>query len=115
MIKAAVGGTRRKRILLVDDHPVVRLGLRALLEDEADLEVSGEAGTMSEALRAFGECHPDMLTVDLALGGGDGLDLIKNIRALDPRVPILVISMFEETSFAERVLRAGGNGYLMKE
>ena len=106
---------RRHRILVVDDHPVVRRGLRAILEQENDLEVCGDVGTAADALDAYRDKKPDLITLDIALDGSDGLDVIKTIRAEDELVPILVISMYDEASFAERVLRSGGNGYLMKE
>jgi DNA-binding NarL/FixJ family response regulator len=103
------------RILIVDDHPIVRQGLRSLIDQESDLTVCGEAGSAGEALKAVPALKPDLLLVDISLKGPDGLELTKSIRALEPDLPILIVSMHDETLYAERVLRAGANGYIMKE
>jgi DNA-binding NarL/FixJ family response regulator len=102
------------RILLIDDHPVYRRGMASLIEVEADLQLCGEAESVSEAQRLVHELKPDVLVVDLNLGEGCGLQLIKSVRAQDIHTPILVISMYEENLFAERVIRAGANGYINK-
>lgn len=103
-----------KRILIVDDHPVVRQGIKHLLELEPDLNVCAEAESAGEALQALQKQKPDLAIVDISLKGTDGLELTKWIRAQDANLPILVLSMHDENLYAERVLRAGAHGYLMK-
>ncbi len=100
--------------MLVDDHPIVRHGLRQLIDQEDDMEVGAEAGDADSALREVELHQPDILIVDIHLGGTNGIDLIKNIRARIGNIPILVISLHEESLFAERALKAGANGYIMK-
>lgn len=109
------GATDRRRILVVDDHPIVRQGLALLINQEPDLIVCGEAGDARHALDAIGTTHPDILVLDISLPGPDGIDLVKHVRATAPDLPILVLSMHEETVYAERALRAGANGYIMKQ
>ncbi|MBM4354264.1 MAG: response regulator transcription factor [Deltaproteobacteria bacterium] len=104
----------RKRLLVVDDHAVVRLGLRQLLGREPDLIVCGEVGTVREAVEAIRRLKPDMVIADISLVNGSGLDLVKEIRRSNSRLPVLVLSMHDETLFAERALKAGANGYIMK-
>ncbi|MBV8225634.1 MAG: response regulator transcription factor [Verrucomicrobia bacterium] len=104
----------RKRVLIVDDHPITRSGLVQLINSQPDLEVCGEAGNAANALSALDACDPDLAIVDITLPDKNGLELIKDIRALRPGLPILVISMHEESLYAERVLRAGARGYVMK-
>ena len=104
-----------KHILIVDDHPVMRYGLSQLIDAEADLEVCGEAGTAADAMDLLGSMNPDLLLVDLTLSDKNGLELIKDIRAVYPGAQILVVSMHDETLYAERALRAGARGYIMKE
>ncbi len=106
---------RRQRVLVVDDHPMLRAGLRELINKQADLECCGEAGDAGEALSAISRCHPDVLVTDLSMPGRSGAELIKDALALHPRLPILVVSMHDERIHAERVLRAGARGYVMKE
>ena len=106
---------RKKTVFLVDDHPIVRQGLTLLINQEADLVVCGEAQEMQSALRAIQSANPDILIVDLSLGGPDGLELLKNIRVVSPRLPVLILSMHDESIYAERALRAGANGYIMKQ
>ncbi|MDA1045161.1 MAG: response regulator transcription factor, partial [Verrucomicrobia bacterium] len=105
----------KKKVMIVDDHPIVRKGIRALLEQENDLLVCGEAESIGEALKVREKALPDVMIVDIALKGGDGLELIKSVRYQDDRVAILVMSMYDESLYAERALRAGANGYIMKE
>ena len=105
---------KRKRILLVDDHPLMRRGQADLLNREPDLEVCGEAGTAREAMEAIAKLKPDLALVDMALPDKDGLELIKDIQALHPGLPVLAMSMQDESLYAARVLRAGGRGYVMK-
>ena len=105
----------RKTILIVDDHPMLRRGLAALIESESDLTVCGEAATGAAALEAIRTYSPDLVIVDLALDGGDGLDLIKAMKARHPEIPALVLSMYDEAVYAERALRAGARGYVSKQ
>lgn len=103
------------RIFLVDDHPVMRFGLAALIGAEDDLEICGEAGSAAEALEAFAKDQPDLAIVDITLPDKNGLELIKDLRALHEKLRVLVVSMHDENLYAERVLRAGARGYVMKE
>ncbi len=105
----------QKRIVLVDDHPIVRKGLRALLEQEPDLMVCAEAGTQQEAMQVVMEHRPDLVSDDIALGGASGLDLVKDLKSRMESLSIVAISMFDEQLYAERALRAGASGYVMKE
>lgn len=104
-----------RRILLVDDHPVVLHGIRALLSTERDLAICGAARNAAEALRLAAETRPEMIIVDISIEGPDGLELTKHLRCLDPKVPILIMSMHDESIYAERALRAGASGYIMKQ
>ena len=104
----------RHRVYIVDDHPIVRHGIAQLIDQQPDLEVCGEAEGAHEALKAIAALKPDVVTVDLSLKGGHGLDLIKDVRERFPRLPVLVVSMHDESLYAERVLRAGARGYIMK-
>jgi DNA-binding NarL/FixJ family response regulator len=106
--------TPTKRILIVDDHPLTRDGVSHRLQIEADLEVCGEVGTAKAALAAVRQSPPDLVLADLSLAERTGLELIKDLHVLHPDVPVLVFSMHFETLYAERVLRAGGRGYIMK-
>jgi DNA-binding NarL/FixJ family response regulator len=108
-------GTVVRTLLLIDDHPVMRDGLASLLNVEDDLSVIGEAGSIAEALDALAATQPDLAIVDLTLPDGSGLELVKDIRQIYPEVAILVISMHDESLYAERALRAGARGYLMKD
>lgn len=102
-------------VLVVDDHPLFRRGVVQLLNDEPDLEVRGEASSNHEALAAIRRSKFDLAVVDIGLDGGtNGIELTKNIRAEKPKLPVLVLSMHDETLFAERALRAGARGYVMK-
>ena len=104
-----------QRVLIVDDHPIVRQGLRWLIEQEADLVVCAEAGNAAEAMDQLVKSKPNLMLVDISMKGPDGLELTKSIRSLRPTLPILIVSMHDETLYAERVLRAGAKGYIMKE
>src|SRR5690242_12264386 len=106
---------RRRRVMLVDDHPIVRQGLRRLIEAEPDLEVCGEAETAREAKSMIRDIEPDVVIVDVSLAQGDGLELVKDARAHYPTLPLLVLSMHDEVIYAERMLSAGANGYIMKQ
>ncbi len=103
------------QILIVDDHPLVRAGLRQLVADEPDFVVSGETENMGKAVQMVKEVAPDVAIVDISLADGSGLDLIKRIHAVAPAVRILVASMHDESMFAERAIRAGAMGYLNKQ
>ena len=102
-------------VLIVDDHPLFRKGVVQLLNDEPDIEVCAQAGTSAEALHASRRKNVDLAVIDISLAGGpDGIELTKSIRAERPRLPILILSMHDETLYAERALRAGARGYVMK-
>jgi DNA-binding NarL/FixJ family response regulator len=106
---------QRRRILLVDDHPIVRKGLRRLIEADPRLTVCAEAEGVRDAREAVRLHHPDAVVVDLSLRDGDGIELVKDVRSHHPRLPLLVLSMHEEAVYAERLLAAGANGYIMKQ
>ncbi len=112
--KPSGAGSGKRRVLIVDDHPIVRQGLRRLLEGEPDLEVCGEAESVRDAKALVRELHPDIVIVDISLKQGDGLELLKDIRAHYPSMPVLVLSMHDEAVYAERMLSAGASGYIMK-
>jgi DNA-binding NarL/FixJ family response regulator len=101
-------------VLLVDDHPIVREGLAMRLDEEADIAVCAVAADAHEALARVGELEPDLVITDLSLGGRPGLELVKDLAAQHPSLPVLVLSIHDETLWAERVLRAGARGYIMK-
>jgi DNA-binding NarL/FixJ family response regulator len=104
-----------KRLLLVDDHPIMRHGLVQLISAEPDLEVCAEAGNAAEGMTAAAKQNPDLVIADLTLPDKHGLEFIKDLRALHPDLQIMVLSMHDESLYAERALRAGARGYLMKE
>ncbi len=103
-----------KRIVIVDDHPLFRKGLQELIHSDDSFAVCGEAGTASEGMDVIRKLHPDLVIVDLSLPGANGIELIKNIRAEYPKLPILVLSMHDESLYALRAMRAGADGYVMK-
>ena len=103
------------RVLIVDDHPVVRRGLAQVLGGTDDLAFCGEAETAADALHAVAETGPDVAVVDLTLKGKGGLELVKDLHARHPGLPVLVLSMHDESLYAERALRAGARGYIMKD
>ena len=103
------------KILIVDDHPLVRTGLAQLIGDCPDLEVCGEAGDLAEALRQVDALKPDLTIIDLSLAGGSGLDLIEHIKSRGLETLMLVASMHDESLYAERVLAAGARGYINKQ
>ena len=105
----------KKQILIVDDHPMMRQGLSQLLKSEGDLAVCGEAETSRQALDQAIRLKPDLVLIDITLPDKNGLELIKDIHAVLPETLLLVISMHDESMYAERVLRAGGRGYIMKQ
>lgn len=105
----------RRRVLIVDDHPIVRHGLARMIEASPDLAVCGEVETVADAKHAIRTLEPDVVIVDLTLGQGDGLELVRDVRAQRSGLPMLVLSMHEESIYAERMLAAGARGYIMKE
>ncbi|MCB1203004.1 MAG: response regulator transcription factor [Verrucomicrobiae bacterium] len=106
----------KARVAVVDDHPIMRMGLRQLLESSQLVEVVGEAGSVSEALALVESVKPvDLVIVDISLPDRSGLELIRDLRCVDPDLRTLVVSSHDEKVYAERVLRAGGRGYLMKD
>lgn len=106
---------QRRRVLIVDDHPIVREGLRALISQQPDLEVCGEAEGTTDAMELVGSSQPDIAVVDISLKDGDGLELIRRIKQSDHSVRVLVSSMHDEGLYARRSLRAGALGYVSKE
>lgn len=104
----------RKRVFLVEDHAVVRQGLAAMISAEPDLEVCGESASVTDALSRIGEAKPDVALVDLSLGDGSGLDLIKKLSSVLPELKVIVLSMHDEKVHAPRALVAGAHGYVMK-
>jgi DNA-binding NarL/FixJ family response regulator len=112
---AAHGSGKKARILIVDDHAIVRRGLAALLAEEPDLEICGEAADTAEALRQLALHGPDLVLVDITLKDGNGIDLIRQMRARDECTRMVVLSMHDESLFAERALRAGALGYVHKQ
>ncbi len=104
----------KNKVLIVDDHPLLRDGLSRVLNQQSDLMVCGEAGDSRAAMAALAATRPDVVIVDLTMENGNGLDLIKNIHTLHPHLPVLVLSMHHEHLYAERAIRAGARGYVMK-
>src|SRR6266404_8328278 len=104
-----------KRLVIVDDHPLFRKGLEQLIHSDSAFAVCGEASNASEAMEVIRRLHPDLAIVDLSLPGANGIELIKNIRAEFAKLPILVLSMHDESLYALRSLRAGAQGYVMKQ
>jgi DNA-binding NarL/FixJ family response regulator len=105
----------KRRVLIVDDHPIVRHGLKQMIDAEPDLAVCGEAQSDREARAAIRELDPDVMIVDVSLAQGDGIDLVREVHAQRPELRMLVLSMHDETIYAERLLAAGASGYIMKE
>src|SRR5215469_6289486 len=108
-------GERKSGIMVVEDHPVVCSGLMQLIASQPDLTCIGMAESTSDAKRLVEQCEPDLVLLDLRLKSGDTFDLIKSIRVEHPKVKVLVLSQYDELIFAERALRAGASGYIMKE
>ena len=109
-----MSGATQTRVFLVDDHPLVRESLASLIDRQPDLHVCGEADSVAAALTAIGPARADVAIVDLALGDRSGLDLIRQLKQESPRLAILALSMHDEELYAERALRAGAQGYVMK-
>jgi len=104
----------KRRIFIVDDHPVVRQGLAQLINYEPDLAVVGQGEDAYDSLRAIRLNQPDLVLVDVSLRDSDGIELLKELHSLDPELPVLVLSMHDEALYAERALRSGACGYVMK-
>ena len=107
--------TARKKILVADDHPMTRAGVAHLLNKQTDVIVCGEVGSPAEALTEIDKSRPELLLTDMTMPGRSGVEFIKDVLALHPDLPILVVSMHDEVIYAERALRAGARGYIMKE
>lgn len=110
-----VAGREKKRLLVLDDHPMMREGLAQLVNGESDLMICGQAGTGREALDLVAKAGPDLLLVDISLPDKNGLEVVKELREFHPQVPVLVISMHDESLYAERALKGGARGYIMKQ
>src|SRR5450631_1637592 len=108
------GKRRPRRVLIIDNHPIVREGLRRVIDGEQDLFVCAEADTARDARVAIRERNPDVMIADIGLNQGDGIELVRDVRAHYPGLPILVLSSHDETIYAERLLSVGANGYIMK-
>jgi DNA-binding NarL/FixJ family response regulator len=111
----SVTRVKKKTVFIVDDHPLLRQGLALMINRELDLMVCGEAEEAQTAMREVAAKKPDILIADISLNGPDGLDLLKNLRGLYPDLPVLILSMHDESIYAERALRARANGYIMKQ
>ena len=115
MAKTQTKPQQKQKVFLIDDHPVLRKGLGRLIDDQPDFAMCGEAESPAEAMRLLPAAKADVVIVDLTLKGGDGLELCKQIRDRFSALPILVVSMHDESLYAERALKAGARGYVMKQ
>lgn len=106
---------RKNRVLIIDDHVMVREGVAEIIRHESDLDVCGTATTANEGVEAVNRLKPDLVLVDITLPGKNGIEFIKDARAMQPELRILVMSMHDESLYADRVLRAGGRGYIRKQ
>lgn len=109
------GKRAARRVLIVDNHPIVREGLRRVIGAEPDLMVCGEADTADAARIAIKDCNPDVIVADIGLKEGDGIELVRDVRAHHASLPVLVLSGHDESIYAERLLSVGANGYIMKQ
>jgi len=105
----------KKSVLVIDDHPLLRQGLAMLINQQQDMRVCGEAEDMRVAMQCIVQLKPDIVVLDISLRGPDGLEVLKTIRATNPDLPVLVLSMHDEALYAERAIRARANGYIMKQ
>jgi DNA-binding NarL/FixJ family response regulator len=111
-----MSGNEKNHILIVEDHPIFRMGLRELINQEADMSVCGEAESVQEARKLLSQAHPDLVVLDLSLKDSSGFDLIQDIRTRSgSKIPVLVLSMHDESLHAQRCLKAGARGYIMKQ
>src|SRR4051794_38256944 len=106
---------KKAKVLIVDDHPIVRHGMAQLINRQRDLCVCGEADSVNGALRIVAALNPDVVIADISLKGQDGLGLIKELKIRHPQIRILVVSIHDERIYAERALKAGAHGYVMKQ
>ncbi|MDQ2918488.1 MAG: response regulator transcription factor [Verrucomicrobiota bacterium] len=113
--RATLPATKKSRVLIIDDHVMVREGVAEIIKHEPDLDVCGTATTANEGLEAVAKLKPDLVIVDITLPGKNGIEFIKDARAMQPELHILVMSMHDESLYADRVLRAGGRGYIRKQ
>lgn len=102
-------------VLIVDDHPIMREGLAALINSERDMRLCGEADNAADAITAVEQLHPDVAIVDIALRGRNGIELVKDIKSRNPHLPVIVLSMYEASLYGDRAAHAGANAYLMKQ
>ena len=114
-VKTKPSHPQTKRIMIVDDHPMMREGLRGTIKGEPDLEICCEAADARQTIEALKKSVPDLVLMDITLPGKSGLELIKDIRVTHPNLPILVLSMHDESLYAERAIRAGAGGYITKQ
>lgn len=112
---SAVPPKGKRKILLVDDHPIVRQGLTEMINSEKDLTVCGTADDLHQALDQIAALNPDLVVVDISLKGSNGIELLKNIKVRHPKMRVLMLSMHDESLYAIRALRAGASGYIMKQ
>ncbi len=115
MLTEQKANNKKARIVIVDDHPIVRQGISQLVNQEPDLQICCQAGDMDSALAVMGTCRHDLAIVDISLAGVSGIELIKAVHIKYPDLPVLVMSMHDESLYAERALRAGARGYIMKQ
>jgi DNA-binding NarL/FixJ family response regulator len=112
---AEIGSITAKRVFIVEDHPVLRESLVRVVSREKDLTVCGEASAAEQAFKVIGQAKPDVVLVDINLPDKSGLELVKELRAVDRKIKLLVVSMHDVTLYADRALQAGGNGYIRKQ
>jgi len=115
MYSKGTKGSLRHRVLIVDDHPIVRAGLAQLINRESDLMVCGEAGSSAEALAAVEDHDPELVLLDISIKGANGIEVMKCLRESHPELPVLMLSMHDEKLYAERAISAGARGYVMKQ
>ena len=113
-MKTSNAGSDKTRVLIVDDHPLLRQGITRLINAEKDLMVCGEADEAPKTLDAITASKPGIVILDISLKGASGIEVLKNIRARYPKLPVLVLSMHDEVVYAQRALKAGASGYIMK-
>ena len=114
-MKKEISKMKKKRVFLVDDHPSMRQGLKELVNQETDLAVCGEAGDIPSGLQGIEKTKPDIAIIDMTLKESSGLDLVKDLKIRAAKLPVLILSMHNEALYAERCIRAGARGYIMKE
>src|SRR5689334_2161976 len=103
------------KVLLIDDHPLLRQGIAALINQQKDFIVCGETDDARKAISTIQSSKPDIIILDVSLKGASGIEVLKNVKAQFPTLPILILSMHDETIYAQRALQAGASGYLMKQ